>query len=227
VFDVYTTPPTAGSGLSAITVTGSGGSTGVNSGTHIHDMLLAQADRLISMNDAVSWWIDHNVFYNFVTTGVVIGGTGIAGGNDWDFVYNRVFTGPSANNTCNGILITLSAAPNIAGNKFNFNNSLTTCAMIYFNPATNSQSFEPIRIVDNSLEGNGTGIAFYNSCPSVSTCSATQITIAGNQIWTGAGVLGGYKCNRQRCVGNRVGEWPCHLWKRSQRRRWRVQQSQY
>jgi hypothetical protein len=47
VFDVYTTPPTAGSGLSAITVTGSGGSTGVNSGTHIHDMLLAQADRLI------------------------------------------------------------------------------------------------------------------------------------------------------------------------------------
>ena len=78
-------------------------------------------------------------------------------------------TGPNTNNTCNGILITLSAAPNIAGNKFNFNNSLTTYATTYFNPATNEvRSFEPIRIVDN-FEGNRTGIAFYNSCPSVSS----------------------------------------------------------
>jgi hypothetical protein len=67
------------------------------------------------------------------------------------FYYTRLFTGPSTVNACNGLLIAKSAAPNIAGNKFNFNTGAAACNMISVNPSTNGQSIEPVRIFDNSL----------------------------------------------------------------------------
>jgi hypothetical protein len=184
---VYTALPASGSGLSAIKITGSGGSFGVNSGTHIWNVMLAQADVLIQMNDAVSWWIDHSVLYNFRTTSISVGGTGIANGNDWSIDEDRIISGPATTNTCYGVLITASAASAITRNKFNFIPDTTNCAAIMYLASTNGTSFEPVRIAENSIEGNAAGIVFFNSCPTPSACSATQIVISVNQIWTGAG----------------------------------------
>ena len=189
---VYTALPASGSGLSAIKITGSGGSFGVNSGTHIWNVMLAQADVLIQMNDAVSWWIDHSVLYNFRTTSISVGGTGIANGNDWSIDEDRIISGPATTNTCYGVLITASAASAITRNKFNFIPDTTNCAAIMYLASTNGTSFEPVRIAENSIEGNAAGIVFFNNCPAPSACSATQTVISGNQIiWTGAGFDGG------------------------------------
>jgi hypothetical protein len=184
---VYTVPPAGGSGLSAIRIAGSGGSFGVNSGTHIWNVMLAQADILIQMNDAVSWWIDHSVLYNFRTASISVGGTGIANGNDWSIDEDRIISGPATTNTCYGVLITTSAASAITKNKFNFIPDTKNCAAIMYLASTNGTSFEPIRIAENSIEGNAAGIVFFNNCPIPSACSATQIVISVNQIWTGAG----------------------------------------
>jgi hypothetical protein len=157
---------------------GSGGSFGVNSGTHIWDVMLAQADILIQMNDAVSWWIDHSVLYNFRTASISVGGTGIANGNDWSIDEDRIISGPATTNTCYGVLITTSAASAITKNKFNFIPDTTNCAAIMYLASTNGTSFEPVRIAENSIEGNAAGIVFFNNCPIPSACSATQIVIS-------------------------------------------------
>jgi hypothetical protein len=188
---VYTTLPAGGSGLSAIKIAGDGGSFGVNSGTHIWNVMLAQADVLIQMNDAVSWWIDHSVLYNFRTASISVGGTGIANGNDWSIDEDRIISGPATTNTCYGVLITASAASAITKNKFNFIPDTTNCAAIMYLASKNGTSFEPVRIAENSIEGNAAGFVFFNDCPAPSACSATQTVISGNQIWTGAGFDGG------------------------------------
>jgi Pectate lyase superfamily protein len=188
---VYTALPAGGSGLSAIKIAGSGGSFGVNSGSHIWNVMLAQADVLIQMDDAVSWWIDHSVLYNFRTASIGVGGTGIANGNDWSIDEDRILSGPATTNTCYGVLITASAASAITKNKFNFIPDTTNCAAIMYLASTNGTSFEPVRIAENSIEGNAAGIVFFNNCPTPSACSATQTVISANQIWTGAGFDGG------------------------------------
>jgi hypothetical protein len=188
---VYTALPAGGSGLSAIKIAGNGGSFGVNSGTHIWNVMLAQADVLIQMNDAVSWWIDHSVLYNFRTASISVGGTGIANGNDWSIDEDRIISGPATTNTCYGVLITASAASAITKNKFNFIPDTKNCAAIMYLASTNGTSFEPVRIAENSIEGNAAGIVFFNNCPTPSACSATQTVISANQIWTGAGFDGG------------------------------------
>jgi hypothetical protein len=115
---------------------------------------------------------------------VQYGGTGIAGGSDTNVQDNYFTTGPSTTTgQCVGVNITVSAAPRIAGNEFNYNIAGTSgCIMIMMAPQTNNTSIGPLRISDNSVEGHGAGIAFFNACPTATSCLVSQICIDGNQI---------------------------------------------
>jgi hypothetical protein len=189
---LYATLPAVGSGITGISVSGTGiGSFGVCSATRLSNLVIIQADVGISINNCMSWWVDHNVIFNFRTAAISVGGSIGSGGNDWSIDENRIISGAATTNTCYGVLVTTSAASAITNNKFNFIPGTTNCASIMYLPGVNGTSFEPVRITGNSLEGSTAGIVFYNNCPTASTCSLSQGLIANNQIWTGAGFGGG------------------------------------
>jgi Pectate lyase superfamily protein len=181
---IYVSPASAGSSVTAISV--SGQNSGLCSGTRISNVFVAQADRLIQINNCGSWSIDHSLFFNFVTAGVVTGDNN--GYNDWWISDNTFTGGPAQTSNSNFIWITASSAVNITGNKLNsVNGGVTNVGGISINPRINNSSIEPTRIVDNSIEGNLTGIMYVNSCPNQSSCTASQGVISGNQIWAGSG----------------------------------------
>lgn len=131
--------------------------------------------------------------------------TNISGGGDWVVGPDNVFLpGPATGNTCYGTRLLASAAVAIIGNKYNAIPNLTTCAAIYFNPSVDGISYEPVRIVGNSIEGAWAGLAFYNNCTTPSSCSLSQGIVSGNQIWTGAGFQGGLNIN---VTGASAAQW--------------------
>lgn len=260
---VYTSLPAVGSGVAAIKISGSGPPFGTNYGSRIWNFHCVQADICVVMNNAVSFNLDHDTFFNFLTAGVDIVGsstatttgnvtnastsvtitgstagiyqgsyvrdtttpgnlaattsvssivgstvtlstpatgtgsgntlvfsTNIAGGGDWAIGPGNVFLmGPATNGTCYGVRMQTWTASSIFGNKFNAipNPASNNCAAIMYLAGVDGTVYEPIRINGNSIEGAWSGIVFYNSCPTPSTCSANQGSITGNQIWTGAG----------------------------------------
>jgi hypothetical protein len=133
-------------------------------GDNVHDMLFAQADVNTLIQNCVSWHVQDSVYYNFVTNGIETGiGTGW---NDWWITNNSLMDGPATTSNSAFIHIISSAAVNISGNKINsVMGGITNVSGILINPIVNGSSVEPVRITDNSIEGNLTGINFYNSCP--------------------------------------------------------------
>ena len=70
--------------------------------------------------------------------------------------------------------------------------------------AVNTVSFEPFRIIGNSIEGAWTGILFNNTCTVLGYCSAGQGLISSNQIWTGAGIGGGLNIFATTTIPNSI-----------------------
>lgn len=188
---VYLTIPSAGSGISGLKISGVGGATGVNFKSTVYNTFVAQADIGYLFNDtvAVSW--HDNTAFNNVSYGVQIAGTSpLSNGNDHDLgPNNHIMTTAGISTTnCFGIGIIRQSALKIFDNQWNGFRNCSNGAAIFINPAADGASYEPLIIANNSIEGGWAGIAFFNSCPTPSTCLVSQGTITGNQIWTGFGM---------------------------------------
>jgi hypothetical protein len=183
----YTTQPTALSGITAITVTGA--TSGTCSFTKISDVMIAGADRGISVTDCVQWSIERVYFYNQVSYGILVNSTTAIPSSDW-LIANNTFLSGSAT-TLYHIALSGQGGGRVVGNKLNSGGSINTTRGILVNPTVaNSLSIEPLTIVGNSIEGVQTSIEFFG--PSISTgSSSTQIVITGNQLWNSQSAGGG------------------------------------
>lgn len=188
------TATTTGNTNGTTTLTLTGSTAGIYAGSYVRD---TTNPANITAGTTVSSIVSSTVTLSATATGTHSGdtfvfSTNISGGGDWTIGPQNVFLpGPATANSCYGLRLLASAAVNVLGNKFNAIPAVTTCAAIYYNPTIDGTSYEPNRLADNSIEGSWDGLDMYNSCPTISTCSASQGTWTGNQFWTGAGLFNG------------------------------------
>jgi hypothetical protein len=170
---VYLQPSMPSSGVTALSINGTSQAT-FCSGDDIHDMFFAQADITTSVTNCVSWHIRDSIYSNFVSSGIQTGiGTGW---NDWWITDLTMADGLATHSNSAFIHVTGSAAVNITGNKLNaVQGGIANVSGILIDPLYNGSSVEPVRISDNSIEGNVTGIYFLDGCPGGAAGAIVQL----------------------------------------------------
>ncbi|MGJ4945597.1 glycosyl hydrolase family 28-related protein [Bradyrhizobium sp. HKCCYLS1011] len=180
---VYLNHPAPYTGISGIAFTGTGGNNGLCSNSRISNVLISGSDRGISIGSCVEWWVSSSKFYDLLTYSIVFGNSAGVQYGDWEINDNTFISGSTS--PFSHLLISSGGGGRIVGNKFNTagsaNSSQTTGISI--NPQLNNTSVEPLTIVGNSCEGLNACIRYTNSCPTPSSCTATQGVITGNQMW--------------------------------------------
>lgn len=162
---------------------------GIQTNASVHDMMIVQADRLLSLSNMTEFTVYNNKLFTPTSTAVFLN---LAFGNgDWSYGPNNTIIGGGAYPAFTGLLYygileQSGGGGRITGNKFNsMGASGSTTYGYYINPSVDYTSVEPPTIVGNSLEGHTYGIAYFNSCTHPSTCSLSQGVITGNQFWEG------------------------------------------